>query len=179
MTFTLCTITPREDGQLVKVDGELAVFSHSCIANTHTNKQRKSDYRAILITKNCDMKTHVPHCVSSLLRKLAMLALTKKIVKFLEELCMLSLLVQPFPACYLVRAKASRKESRGMWINNEPESNLVDSQTGQNFCSSLWRPSRPCLLWVSHPCSLLSAWESCAGAGVDELTRSECLGLLT
>ena len=37
-----------------------------------------------------------------------------KIAKFLEELCMPSLLVQPFPACYSVRAKAARKEIRGM-----------------------------------------------------------------
>ena len=51
-------------------------------------------FRAILITKNCD----VSHCVSSLLRKLAMLAPPKKISKFLEELRMPSLLVQPFPA---------------------------------------------------------------------------------
>ena len=44
----------------------------------------------------------VSHCVliapSSSLRKLAMLAPTKKIGKFLEEFCMPSLLVQPFPA---------------------------------------------------------------------------------
>ena len=45
------------------------------------------------------MKTRdVLHCVSSLLRKLAMLAPTKKIAKFLEELRMPSLLVQPFPS---------------------------------------------------------------------------------
>ena len=45
------------------------------------------------------MKTRdVSHCVSSLLQKLTMLAPTKKIVKFLEELRMPSLLVQPFPA---------------------------------------------------------------------------------
>ena len=61
------------------------------------------------------MKTRdVSHCVSSLLRKPAMLAPMKKIAKFLEELRMPSLLVQPFPACYSVRAKAAQKEVRGM-----------------------------------------------------------------
>ena len=40
-------------------------------------------YRAILITKNCDMKIHdVSHCVSSSHRKLAMLAPTKKLWSF-------------------------------------------------------------------------------------------------
>ena len=58
------------------------------------------------LQKTRDMKTRDDsHCMSSLLRKLA---------KFLEELRMPNLLVQPFPACYSVRVKAAQKEIRGM-----------------------------------------------------------------
>ena len=62
--------------------------------------------RVILITQNRDIKTRdVAHCLSSLLRKLAMLASDDKIAMLREELRMPRLLVQPFPACYSVRAK--------------------------------------------------------------------------
>ena len=69
----------------------------------------------ILITQNRDIKTRdVAHCVSSLLRKLAMLASDDKIAMLREELRMPRLLVQPFPACYSVRAKWDRRD-----VNND------------------------------------------------------------
>ena len=74
------------------------------------NIWEEGELRVILITQNRDIKTRdVAHCVSSLLRKLAMLASDDKIAMLREELRMPRLLVQPFPACYSVRAKWDRR----------------------------------------------------------------------
>ena len=59
----------------------------------------------------------------------------EKIAKFLEKLCMPSLLVQPFPACYSVHAKAAQKEIR---MNDD-----ADIQYSTYSCTVYETPIRP------------------------------------
>ena len=71
------------------------------------------EYRAILITKNRDMKTRdVSHCVSSLLRKLAML---EKSRSFWKNCACPVYSFNPFPACYSVRAKGDQRDVNKQW----------------------------------------------------------------
>ena len=105
--------------------------------------------RAILIAKNREIKTRdVSHCVSSLLPKLAMLAPTNKIAKFLEELRMPCLLVQPFPACYSVRAKWDQTDV----INNDRR--LLFGPTLSFSCKHLLPHVRFTFPGISTLCSL-------------------------
>ena len=91
---------------------KVSIFLRVCILKSYNSIYY---IRVILITQNRDIKTRdVAHCVSSLLRKLAMLASDDKIAMLREELRMPRLLVQPFPACYSVRAKWDRRD-----VNND------------------------------------------------------------
>ena len=96
-----------------------STFNRNAVVTSSHSHCKRATLGPLSLQKSCDMKTcDVSHCVSSLLRKLVMLAPTKKNHEVSGRTAHAQFTRSTIPSMHAIRF--ARKEIRGMYkINNE------------------------------------------------------------